>query len=275
VAEGTLAQLDPLYFLDYAVFTGAVRQYASKTLEEAFRADPNPLRRRLHLLNLVKEEYAAYEDTGAILNAFLDYREGKVEVPIASLMTFRPGDVELSAMFDSHKVASGDELYAALKLEEWIPDAWVDWFPQLDLKKALRLACKFFFEDCAANQKRYGVIAYNKIKHGLMVVPSGRVYKGDLPDSPAALFSTPAELKKQGTPAYTVYGFPIDDLGIEQRHASIEFVQCDLRLFAGLYLACRYPTALTARGLSGPRELFDSRELFDVRHLIAEVTAKK
>jgi len=85
VAGETLAQLDPLYFLDYAVFTGAVRQYASKTLEEAFRADPNPLRRRLHLLNLVKEEYAAYEDAGAVLNAFLDYREGKVEVPIASL----------------------------------------------------------------------------------------------------------------------------------------------------------------------------------------------
>jgi hypothetical protein len=162
----------------------------------------------------------------------------------------------------------------ALRIDEWIPGAWAEWFPQLDLKKALRLACKFLFEDCVANQKQYGVIAYNKIKHGLMVVPSGRVYKGDLPDSPAALFSTPAELKKQGAPAYTIYGFPSDDLRIEQRHASIEFVQCNLRLFAGLYLAGRYPAALTARG-SRPQELFASPELFDVRHLIAEVTAKK
>jgi hypothetical protein len=34
----------------------------------------------------VKEEYAAYEDLGAVLKAFLDYRSGKVEVPFASLM---------------------------------------------------------------------------------------------------------------------------------------------------------------------------------------------
>jgi hypothetical protein len=59
----------------------------------------------------LKEEYAAYEDAGAVLNAFLDYREGKVEVPIASLMAFKTGDVELSAMFKSHKIASSDELY--------------------------------------------------------------------------------------------------------------------------------------------------------------------
>ena len=87
MAGETLAQLDPLYFLDYAVFTGAVRQYASKTLEEEFRADPNPLRRRLHLLNLVKEEYAAYEDAGAVLNAFLDYREGRSKSRLPAFST--------------------------------------------------------------------------------------------------------------------------------------------------------------------------------------------
>src|SRR5712691_4939912 len=67
--DETLVQIEPLYFLDYAIFTGAVRHYASRTLEEAFKADPNPLRRRLHFVNLVKEEYAAYEDAGAMLKA--------------------------------------------------------------------------------------------------------------------------------------------------------------------------------------------------------------
>jgi hypothetical protein len=62
-------------------------------------------------------------------------------------------------------------------LDTWIPGEWVKWFPDLDLKKALRLACAFSFQDCATNQKRYGVISYNKIKHGLLVVPSGRAYK--------------------------------------------------------------------------------------------------
>jgi hypothetical protein len=84
VTGDILAQLDPLYFLDYVVCTGTVRQYSSKALEESFRADPNPLRRRLHLVSLVKEEYAAYEDVGAVLNAFLDYREAYQCDPITS-----------------------------------------------------------------------------------------------------------------------------------------------------------------------------------------------
>jgi len=129
MAGETLEQLDPNYFLDYAAFTGAVRHYASQTLEEAFKADPNPARRRLHLVNLIKEEYAAYEDAGAILNAFLEWREGKVGVPFASLLAYKPGDVALVAMFESHKIASSDQLYAALGLDTWIPGEWVEWFP--------------------------------------------------------------------------------------------------------------------------------------------------
>lgn len=275
MAGDTLAQLDPLYFLDYALFTGSVRHYASRILEEAFKADPNPARRRLHLVNLVKEEYAAYEDAGAILNALLDYRRGKVAVPFASLMAFRPGDVELSTMFQGQKVASGDDLYAALAIDEWVPGQWTEWFPHLDLRKALRLACRFFFEDCVQNQKKYGVIAYNKIKHGLMLVPSGRAYRDHLPDSPAAIFSTPAEQQKEGKPPYIAYGFPSDDSQIEQRHTSIEFVQCNLRLITALYVVWRYPEVPRARGFSDAKGLFESDQFHDVRHLVGEVTAKK
>jgi hypothetical protein len=118
MAGETLAQLDPNYFLDYAIFTGAVHHYASQTLEVAFEADPNPARRRLHLVNLIKEEYAAYEDAGAVLNAFLDWGEGRVEVPFASLLAYRPGEVALAAMFESHKITSSDQLMLLL---DWTP----------------------------------------------------------------------------------------------------------------------------------------------------------
>jgi len=264
-----------LYFLDYAIFTGAIRHYAAKTLEEAFKQDPNPQRRRLHFVNLLREEYAGYEDTGALLDAFLDYREGRLDHPIASLMTFRPAEVALAAMFESHQISSGDELYRRLRLGEWIPREWSEWFPDLDLPKSLALACRFFFEDCARNQKPYGVIAYNKIKHGLLIVPSGRAYKGgDYPDTPAALLPTPGERQKEGAPAYSIYGFPCDDVHIEQRHASIEFIQCNLRLLSGLYVTWRYPAVLAGKGIS-PRQLFACKEFYDVRHLISEVTQKK
>lgn len=270
-----LQQIDPHYFLDYAIFTGAVRNYASKTLEEAFRKDPNDLRRRLHFLNLLKEEYAAYEDTGAMLNALLDFRAGKVDVPIASLIEFKARDVELANVFECHKIDSGDRLFKALKLEEWVPPAWSDWFPKLDIQKSLKLACDFFVNDCAGNQKRLGIIAYNKVKHGLLAVPSGRVYRPNLPDGPAVIFPSPRAHQEAGGSPYAVLGFEATDEQIENRHTSVEFVQCNLRLLAGLYVVSRYPEVLKARGIGEPRDLFSRGEWSDVRHLIEEVTKKK
>jgi len=273
--DETLAQIEPLYFLDYALFTGAVRHYASRTLEEAFKADPNDRRRRLHFVNLVKEEYAAYEDAGAMLKAFLDYRAGKVLLPLQTLIDFRPRDVQLTEMFDTYGVGSGDALWRALRLEDWIPNRWQEWFPDLNLEKALRLACNFFVEDCVQNQKRHGIVAYNKIKHGLLVTPSARQYLPNLPDAPGAIFpSLPADRAVSGKP-YAIQAFHATDEQIENRHAAVEFVQCNLRLLAALYVVLRYPADLKRRGIQDPRILFAAQELSDVRHLIDEVTKKK
>ena len=166
-------------------------------------------------------------------------------------------------------------LTATLKLNEWVPTQWQEWFPDLDIEKSIRLACRFFFEDCTRNQREHGIIAYNKIKHGLLVVSSGKQYNPDLPDSPAVLFRTPPELIKPGVGSYTVCGFHTSDEQIENRHRTVEFVQCNLRLFAALYVTWRYPDTLKQRGIESTRDIFDSQQFEDVRHLIAEVTVKK
>ena len=124
------------------------------------------------------------------------------------------------------------------------------------------------------NQKRYGVDLLQQDQARIIGRAVWSRLQADIPDSPAALFLTPAERQKDGAPPYTIYGFPSNDMQIEQRHASIEFVQCNLRLFAGLYVVARYPEALAARGFN-PQKLFDSKEFHDVRHLISEVTKKK
>ncbi len=272
--DDTLAQIEPLYFFDYATFSGAVRHYASRTLEEAIKADRNPYRRRLHFVNLVKEEYAAYEDAGSMLKAFLDFRAGKVAIPLQTLIDFKAHDVQLAEVFETYGVGSGEALWQVLRLEDWIPDRWREWFPDLDLEKALRIACNFFVEDCVRNQKRHGIVAYNKIKHGLLVTPSARQYKPDMPDAPGAIFpSLPQDRKASGKP-YGIVAFDASDEQIENRHTAVEFVQCNLRLFAGLYVVWRYPDALKGRGID-PQRLFASPEFSDVRHLIEEVTKKK
>ncbi len=108
-----------------------------------------------------------------------------------------------------------------------------------------------------------------------MLVPSGRAYRHGLPDSPATIFSTPAELQKEGKPPYILYSFPSEDTQIEQRHASIEFVQCNLRLITALYVVSRYPEVWRVRGFKDAKALFDSDQFHDVRHLVGEITAKK
>jgi hypothetical protein len=69
-----LKQVEGEYFLDYAIFTGAVREYVSRTLEMQFRSDPTDWHRRLFLIAVFREEYSTYEDLGALLapsaNAF-------------------------------------------------------------------------------------------------------------------------------------------------------------------------------------------------------------
>jgi hypothetical protein len=76
------------------------------------------------------------------------------------------------------------------------------------------------------------------------------------------------------TQEYGIQAFDPSDQQIENRHAAVEFVQCDLRLFAGLYVVWRYPDVLASRGID-PRRLFACQEFTDVRHLIEEVTKKK
>lgn len=107
------------------------------------------------------------------------------------------------------------------------------------------------------------------------MVPSGRQYKANLPDGPAVIVPTSPEDLAASSKPYLVYGFDPTDAQIENRHAAIEFVQCNLRLLAGLYVVWRYADALGSRGFAESKSLFASETFTDVRHLIGEVTAKK
>ena len=95
-----------------------------------------------------------------------------------------------------------------------------------------------------------------------------------MPDAPAALFPNTKEHIASGRSPFGMAPINMSDEIIRTRHSAIEFVQCDLRLFAALYVASRYPEFLKSRGVER-QELLACRELYDVRHLIEEVTLKK
>lgn len=275
IKELALSQIDPHYFLDYSWFAGEIRFYNAKELERIFKEDPNPIHRKFHSISIYKEEYAAYEDAGAFIKAFCDYRIGKTEYPIASLLEYKPQDVVLSKQFKTMGMTSSDDLRKTLNLTEWIPKKWGKWYPRLDVSKTLNLACQFFFEDCATNQKSNNIKAYNKIKHGPLVVPSGRLYFPDLPDdSPAMIFSTDGKDPSSETMPITVSFSSSDDGVLKERYRVIEFIQCNLRLISALYVSHRYPRVLQQRGFSSQKELFDSKYFRGVLDFIGKVTVE-
>ncbi len=137
-----LAELSPRYFADYVRVVGLARDYAADTLRDAMRADPNDVRRRLHLINLIALEYAAYEDAAALLKSWLDWRGAKCPNPIESLMRYRPGEARLDLVLDEYGIVDGEGLFDALGAAEWLPTDWPTWFPDLNLEKTVRVGCR-------------------------------------------------------------------------------------------------------------------------------------
>lgn len=263
--QDLLGRMNPYFFLDYIQFSGLIRDYASRTLEDAYKADPNPIRWRYHLVNLIKEEYSAYEDLARMLFAFLSFST-KSKCPLEIL--FKNNADVLENVFTSFHIQSADALLNKLEIISWIPNEWATWFPHLDIKKALQLSGKFWFEDCLKNQKKFGIRAYNKVKHGLLVVPNGKDYVRGTPNGPAMLIEG-----LDGTP--TLYTFKDNAKTAGERHRMIYFIQCNLRLLAALYISKFHQDILPGQGFNTIQLFFKSDAMYDIRHFIGEITAKK
>ena len=269
-----LRSIEPQFFADYCKFSGEVREFLSDTLSRAFATDPNDLRRRYHLLSIISLEYAAYEDAAAMIMSFLDYRSGAAAIPLERLMEYAPGEAVLDKVLTANSISTADDLYNRLDLETWIPTDWPVWFPQLDLRKALKLVCQFLVSDCRSNQKRLGVAAYNKIKHGLLVVPSARVYSKSMPDVPATIIAN-RDTATQAASPFVLYAFEMDDSKIVERERLVHFVQKSLRILSALYLSHTYPATVKRLWGGNAQQLFASTDFRDVQHFIGEITAKK
>ena len=268
-----LSNIDPRYLGEYVEFSGQLREYVSDTLGRAFRTDPNPMRRSHHVVSLFQLEYAAYEDAAAILKALISTRQGRTSTVLEVLESYKPGEAVLASVLDELFAATAEKLYAALRLEEAIPAEWVSWFPKLDLKKSLLLACRFFVSDCRTNQKELGVAAYNKSKHGPLVIAKGDLFDPALAPVPSMFFKNrwPA---KYGTNPVIVYGLPSSNETIENRERSIHFVQRSLRLVVAVLLGHMYPTEVSRRW--GSLELmWHSDSIRDLVEFVAEITVKK
>jgi hypothetical protein len=235
------------------------------------KSDPNDVHRRFFIVGLYREEYAAYEDMGAILAALIRFRKGELTFPIEGILRYKPDSVILEALFGRNVIKSADDLYAALGLQEWIPADWQMTYPNIDCAKALKRMCRFMFVDCQANQKRYGIDAYNRIKHGLAFVPNGNRYLASLPNSPAILISNPQPKSEP----YVLLGLPMDDSKLEERAKLVEFIQSTLRALVSFYLIARYPAFVrNNRQISPASSLFKLPPLVSVKDFMQQLSEK-
>jgi len=266
-----LQRLEGDYLLDYATFTGALRVYVTQSLEEHFCREQNDLHRRLFLLAVYREEYSAYEDLGAMLDALLTHR-ATPEVPLLErLLGYSPGEVELSKVLERFTITTAGQLHDRLGFSELIPVAWAEQFPTLDLRKALQTAADFFFADCVRNQKKDGVRAFNKMKHGLLWVPNAQRYLPELIDAPAALFKTDDSKPNAATNPFSLFAIPMTDADLDNRLRSIHFVQTNLRMIAALRAIALYPEALSRRGFDKAIDVLRTPNMADVLNFIEQV----
>ena len=270
--QQVLSDLDPHYFLDYACLTGVFRYYVAKTLVDTFlseKSEPQQKHCRLCILGVFKEEYAAYEDIGAFIKAFLKWVNKVSEYPLDIVLTYRPKDVVLSKVFKKEEIFSSNDLYKKLKLSDWIPKTWNSTFPEINIEKILYKLCNFIYVDCTTNQKEYGKMGYNKIKHGLCFIPDARKY-GNYPNAPAMIFENDND---QEVPII-LYAIKMDDDIIKGRLKSIEFVQYSLRILAAMYVVYRYPDFLKRIGFDPPELLFKGTNLKSIRRVMKEISSK-
>jgi hypothetical protein len=177
----------------------------------------------------------------------------------------------LEGLFSRYCIKTPDDLFTALGLEAWIPADWQATYPLIDCAKVLKRMCRFMFVDCQANQKRYGIDAYNRIKHGLAFVPNGGRYLPGLPNAPAILISNP----QPKSDPYVLLGLPMENSKLEERAKLVEFIQSTLRALVSFYLIGCYSEFLREnRKISPASKLFELPPLLSVKDFMQQLSEK-
>jgi hypothetical protein len=263
-------QLDGPFFCDYALFAGRLRHYVAKSLETLFWKAPNEFLRRFYVTGLYKEEYAAYEDMGAMVEAFLRWKKGQLPYPVEGMLRYKDDKVMLGSLFRRRKIGSPEDLFGALDLGSWVPISWTASYPKIDAKKVLRKICEFIFIDCRQSQKIEGAEAYNRIKHGLLFVPDAHAYLDSMPHIPAVIIPNPRGDKNK---PYALFGLPTNDVSLQARERVVEFVQVSLRVMAGFYVIHRYPGLLLIdKKISPAEKLFDTSEMTACKEFMLQIS---
>lgn len=146
--NAVLAQIEGESFADYALFTGSMREYTVRSLEQTFKAEtaPTDTLRRMYMLAIYREQFMTYGRPRRVYGRIPVERDAIS--PMTRIMNCKPGEARLSEVFGRFDVKTGNALFDKLALSSWVPGGWNQEFPTVDLPKVMRRACAFFVVDC-------------------------------------------------------------------------------------------------------------------------------
>jgi len=182
-------------------------------------------------------------------------------------------DVHLHSIFDGRGISSVEDLIKSLKVEELIKNSYLSQEESASLRQGLNRVCSFLYDDCRLNHKEDGIIAFNKLKHGLVFIPEGDSYPGISFDNPGAIYNNPNESQRDTLPL-VLWGLKVDEENLTAMQKNINFVHLSLRLYVLVYLWFRYKdwlVSLPHQPFSSFSEMLNTYNLIDVRDFLAEI----
>lgn len=263
-------KLEPRFLWDYLSFGVDLRDYNALQVSEG-ASSQNYLGRKLAFISVFREMMAGFEDIAALLLA-LKRRYGPdpkcsyqkefavTETPLFyTLVTYR--ESRLDKVLGS---TSPDEVYRDFHFEKLVPVSLSEpGFLQPEVvRRGLLTIAKFLCDDCLQSQtKNNRPEAYNKIKHGSIVLSEGRDFFPDHPSGPAIIMGEP---KGDVTYPLRLLILPYSEEEIENMKRVIWLSKVVRKVLLVLYLWAVHEQFVRAKDVRHPSSLFDA----DMRKII-------
>ena len=262
--------LEAPFLWDYLGFGIDLRDYNALQVAEA-ASSQNYLGRKLAFISVFAQMMAGFEDIAALLLALkrrygpdpeCPYQKefGVGETPLFyTMVTYR--DSRLDKVLVS---VSPDKAYQDFHFERLVPVSLSDpgfLQPEVVQGGLLNIA-KFLCDDCRTNQtKNNRPEAYNKIKHGAIVLSEGRDLFPEHPSGPAIIMEAP---KADLTYPLQLLTFPYSEEEIESMKQIIWLSKVVRKVLLALYLWVAHEQFVRSKEVSHPGSLFDA----DMREII-------
>jgi hypothetical protein len=276
IARRVYEDNEAAFLWDYVEFGAEFRRFTAHHLKQAGQVN-NAMAQRHALLGVFREMMASFEDFSALLLGLrrryssdpkckFQQAYASINTPVLfTLINYR--DMGIGKVVGTMTAA---KCYDAFHFDRLVPHGLDQpgFLSSEAVEKGLRRLADFVVADCLKHEQE-GIRpqAYNKIKHGAVVLSDGKLLIPTLPLGPAILDATVTDAKTANP--ITVYTIPVSGTHLDLFDKMVWAVGIARRIILALYLWREHELFVRSRGVQHPGVLFDQdmRALLEYRDL--------